>query len=198
MGLNLFIIGVIVICVSMLWSEGFWSNSLSMINAIFAATLASNYFEPVAKFMDKQFPSLTYFWDFLSLWGLFAIFMLFLRIATDMLSRTKVRFKLPVEQAGRAGFGLATGWVMACFFLFTVHTAPLAQVSFGGAFQETPTSSNFFLSPDRLWLGYLQSRSDSVLSKSDKQVFDPKGEFVLKYGERRHIFEDQPKLKVNR
>ena len=160
MMLNVFVLAIIIVCIAMMLSEGLWSNTISLVNTILAAMLATNYFEPVANFCEDKFPSYTYFWDFLALWGLFAFGYTLIRAVTDKLSRTRVRFKKPVEQFGRIGVAALTGWVMVCFFLFSLHTAPLVRNSFGGAFQKTPSASNFFLSPDRLWLGFMQSRSD--------------------------------------
>ncbi len=196
MMLNIFIFAIIITCIAMMLSEGLWSNTLSLINTVIAAIIATNYFEPLAKFLDEQAPSYTYFWDFLSLWGLFALSVTVLRTATDQFSQTRVRFKKPVEQFGRIGVAAVTGWVVVCFFLLSLHTAPLVRNHFGGAFQKTPTSSNFFLSPDRLWLGFMQSRSQGALATSPPNVFDPQSEFILKYGARREQFSKMPTLRV--
>jgi hypothetical protein len=85
-----------------------------------------------------------------------------------------------------------------CLFLFSVHTAPLARTCFGGAFQATPTSSNFPLSPDRLWLGFLQSRSEKALAKSEPVVFDKDSEFIIRYAERRQRFSEIPTMRVRK
>ena len=55
---------------------------------LLAMMLAFNYFEPLAAMLDGMEPSYTYLWDFLALWGLFAISFGLLRVVTDMLSRT--------------------------------------------------------------------------------------------------------------
>lgn len=199
MMLNVFVFGIIAIIVAMTWSEGFWSNLLSWLNATFAAIIATNLFEPAANFMESQAPSLTYFWDFIVLWVIFAFVFGALRATTDQLSTTQIRFKMPVEVAGRTIFGLLTAWVVVCFFLFSLHVAPLARTSFGKAFAVSPTSSNFFLSPDRLWLGFMQSRSKEggALSRSTPVPFDPNSEFILKYGQRRHNFENMSKMTID-
>ena len=187
---------IIAICVAMNLNEGMWGNSLTMFNAIFAAMIATNLFEAVAAFFSDTFPSYTYFADFLALWAVFCVALLVLELGVSFISRTKVRFKLPVEQAGRIVFGLLAGWVIVCFFLFSLHTAPTVRNSFGKAFAETPTSTHFFVSPDRLWLGFVQSRSENALATSPPNVFDEKSEFILKYGQRRKNFEDVPTLRV--
>ena len=188
MMLTIFVLAIIIICIAMMLAEGLWSNTLSLINTIFGAIIATNYYENLADFFEGYFPTLTYWWDFLALWALFALSVGLIRELTDRLSRTRVRFKKPIEQSGRVAAAALTGWVVVCFFLFSLHTAPLSRNSFGGAFQETPTASNFFLSPDRLWLGFMQSRSEGALATSPPNVFDPKSEFILKYGERRERY----------
>ncbi len=187
---------IIALCVAMNLNEGMWTNALKMFNALFAAMIATNLFEPAAAFLAETFPSITYFADFLALWGIFCLAMGALDLATGFISRTKIRFKLPVEQAGRIVFGALLGWVIVCFFVFTLHTAPTVRSSFGKTFAETPTSTHFFVSPDRLWLGFMQSRSENALANSPPSVFDEKSEFILKYGQRRKNFEDVPGLKV--
>ena len=100
MMLNVFVLVIVALIVSMTWSEGLWGNLLSMLNAFFAAIIATNVFEPAANFMDGQAPSLTYFWDFLMLWLIFGFTYGILRAITDQISPTRVRFKLPVEAGG--------------------------------------------------------------------------------------------------
>lgn len=197
MWLTIFCVAIILIVVSMTWTEGLWSNLLSMFNAIFAGIIATNLFEPVAQKFDDYAPSFTYFADFLMLWLIFAVSFAILRAITEGLSKTRVRFKLPLEIGGRALFGFLTGWVVVCFFLFSLHTAPLARNAFGGAFGATPNASHFFLTPDHLWLGFIQSRSEGAFAKSTPNPFDPKSEFILKYGERRHRLEQLPGMTVD-
>jgi uncharacterized membrane protein required for colicin V production len=195
--LNITLIVIIAICVSMTWTEGLWTNTLSALNVLFSAIIASMYYEPLATFFDSQAPSYTYFMDFLAAWSLFCFAFLFLRTIAETLSPARVRFKLPVDKLGGGVAGLAIGWFLVMFFLFTVHVAPLNRTPFRGTFAKTPTANTFFfLAPDRLWLGFLQSRSAGTLATSNPNVFDPKSEFVLKYGERRERFSKEKKMRV--
>lgn len=195
--LTVVVLVIIALIVSMTLTEGLWGNLLSMVNAIFAAIIATNLFEPAADFLDGQAPSMTYFADFLMLWLIFAFTFGVLRAITDQISMTRVRFKMPVEATGRILFGLLTAWVVVSFFLFSLHTAPLPRVHFGGSFGQSPDSSNFFLDPDRLWLGFIQSRSKGAFATSEPNVFDPESEFILKYGERRQRFDELPGMTVD-
>lgn len=196
--LTVFLLCVVAITFAMLWTEGLWGNALSMFNVFFAATIASNVYEPVANFMDSQADSLTYFWDFLALWLVFALSFAVLRAITDQISQTRIRFRMPVELGGRAVFGGLTAWYVVTFLLFSLHTAPTARSSFRGEFQPEPKSTNFFVGPDRMWLGFLQSRSGEggAMASSTPNPFDPQSEFILKYGQRRQNFSEFNTLAV--
>lgn len=197
MMLTVFVLAIMAIIVSMTLTEGCWGNLLMLVNTVFAAIIATNLFEPAANFMDGQAPGFTYFWDFLMLWLLFGFSFGVLRAVTDQISQTRVRFKMPVEATGRILFGLLTGWVVVCFFMFSLHTAPLVRNHFGKAFGKAPDARNFFLDPDRLWLGFMQSRSEGAFARSEPRVFDPDSEFILKYGERRERFSNLPGMTVD-
>ena len=190
---------IIAIVVAMTWSEGLWSNLLGFVNTLLAAIMATNLYEPAARFMEGKAPSLSYFWDYLCIWMLFAFLCGVLRAITEQISLTRVRFNKPVEIGGSAVFGFLTAWIVVCLFLFSLHTAPLVRSPFKGSFAAEPTSSNFFLSPDRLWLGFMQSRSEEggALSRSTAVPFDPKSDYILKYGARRHQFSKMKTMTVD-
>jgi hypothetical protein len=121
--------------------------------------------------------------DFLVLWLLFAIAFGILRAFTDTLSRESVEFDLPVEIGGRSVLALACGWVMVCFVAFSLHMAPLNSAAPLGAFA-TPNSKTFAAaSPDRMWLGYMYSRSRPAAFGGNQ--FDPNTDFLLRYRDRR-------------
>jgi len=197
-----------------LYPEGMWGNALMLINVVTAALLATNYWEPVSRMLESAAPTFTYFWDFLALWGLFAIFLGIMRAVTDMLSRTKVRFIKIADNIGSGFFAAWVGWVMVCFVAFTLHTAPLARNFFFGGFD--PQARMFAgLAPDRQWLGFVQWASRGPLSRTQSQgeqqrgaygadsspaeqklaVFDRRAEFIPKYATRRQNLENYVKEK---
>ena len=177
---------VFFVCLAMMWNEGMWSNALTVVNVTFAAMVATNYYEPLADWLDGQLPSYTYIMDYLSLWALFAIAFSILRYVTDSLSQYRVRFRMPIEHTGRVLFAAWTGWVIVCFSCFALHTAPLARSPFRGSFQSQPQDNNFLgFAPDRMWLAFMQSRSEGALSRTEPRVFDPRSDFIYKYGARR-------------
>ncbi len=183
---------ILFICVAMTYAEGMWSNAIRLINIVTAALLATNFFEPVAKLADGWAPKLTYLWDFLALWGLFALAMLVLRTSTDQISRVKVRFPERVDQIGGTLFALWVGWVFLCFAMMTLHTAPLARHFLFDGFQPEQRMV-LGMAPDRQWLGFMQKMSLGTFCRSATReewrkqecVFDPHAEFMPKYTARR-------------
>lgn len=195
MFLTVLILIVMMICIALLWNEGMWGNALTFINVLIAGLLATSYFEPVAGFMEQRMPSFTYAVDFLAIWGVFALALLILRTTTDQISKHKVRFKMPVEVGGRIGFAILTAWVFACFFVATLHLAPLARTAIRGSFEPTMMGTRFLgLSPDRYWLAFVHSRSKGALARREPRPFDAEGDFIPKYAARRMAFESYNKV----
>jgi hypothetical protein len=187
---------VFVACFAGLFNSGLWSNTLTLINVVTSALLATNYFEPLAGWFDKLYPPGTYAYDFAAIWLIFGVSMMALRAATDVASKVKVRFLQPVDQAGSYLFACWIAWVMVCFTTMTLHTAPLARNFLGGAFQPEPDSRMFFgLAPDRLWLSWVHKESKGSFCRLRQLVpFDAQGDFILRYGSRREEFEKQMSL----
>ena len=118
---------VLLACVATLYTDGMWSNAIRLINVVTAALLATNFFEPAARWLDDWEPSYTYVWDFLALWGLFGLFMTIFGELTDRVSQVKVRFLKIADRIGSRLLALWIGWVMVCFTMMTLHTAPLGR-----------------------------------------------------------------------
>ena len=152
------LLALLVLIVALLYPTGLWGNVLNLVNAVIAGLLATNLWEPVAGKIKSIMPSLVFVVDIFVLWLLFAVIFFAMRFATDNVSKIKVRFSKPVELGGNILFAAWTAWVVVCFATFTLHTAPLSREFMGGGFQaEQPMF--FGLSPDRMWLGFVQKMS---------------------------------------
>jgi hypothetical protein len=191
------------VCVASLHSGGIWGNAIALVNVVTAALLATNFWEPLADWLQQQEATYTYIWDFVAIWGLFAVAMIVMRTLTDTLSRVKVRFKKSFDMPGGLFLAAWTGWVMVCFTLMTLHTAPLARNFLYGAFQEKPDSRMFFgLAPDRKWLGFVHKHSLGGLGRAappgqaNTHEFDQNGDYIYKYAARRARFEQQLDVRV--
>jgi hypothetical protein len=182
----LFLLVVLLATGAAVWVQGLWNGVVTLVNLILAAAIASSFFEPIAKALEGvsgDVKSYTYLLDFILIWILFAIAFGILRAITDALSSKAVDFPLPVEIAGRSILAIACGWVMVCFVAFTLQMAPLNSPNPLGAWA-TPTSKAFGpLAPDRLWLGFLYSRSRPAAFGG--QQFDKDANFLIKYHDRR-------------
>jgi hypothetical protein len=179
---------IFALCVGFLLAGGLWSNALTLFSVIFAALLATSYWEPLADWLEHQWRESKYLCDFAAIWLIFALSFSLLRAVTDAISKVKVRFKRPVDVAGAIFFACWVGWIMVCFTSMTLHTAPLAQ-NFLSAFPNPQQKMFFGLAPDRMWLGFAQKASNDALSCSPPNTFDPQGDFIFKYSQRRADYE---------
>jgi hypothetical protein len=192
MTLGIILIVICFIVIAMMWTEGLWTNALSLFNVTLAGIVASAWFEPFADTLEDSLPGFTYILDYLSFWMIFAIGFNVFRAVTDAISKFKVRFRKPIEPIGTIIFALLTSWVMVCIFTASLHIAPLGLSPFKGGFAKEPNSPCFFgLSPDKYWWAFVHSRSLGALSSGTP--FDETGEFVLKYGARRHTLQQHNK-----
>lgn len=190
--LTLLLIVLLVAVVGTLGRDGVWSNTLVFVNVTIAALLATCFFEPLARIMASLLPAAAYLVDIVAIWLLFAVSYLVLRGVTDFLSKTKVRFHKPLDLGGGILMALWTGWVLVCFTVTSLHTAPLGREFLGFS----PESRMFFgQAPDRQWLAFVQQVSRGGWGRSGPSsdpeafVFDPGAEFMLKYATRRSLFE---------
>src|SRR4030095_5700602 len=122
---------------------------------------ATSFYEPICTAIEGigAAKTYTYLLDFVVLWILFAIVFGILRAITDSLSKKQVQFEMPVEMAGRSLLAVVCGWLMVCFVAFSLQMAPLNSPSPLGAWSTTSAKTFGPVSPDRLWLGFIDSRA---------------------------------------
>jgi len=194
---------VFLACLAILWTEGMWSNAIGLINVVTSALLATNYWEPTARWLENfsaNFKTYTFIWDFLALWGLFVLFLSLFRLATDLLSRVRVRFLKVVNIAGGVFFAAWIGWVMVGFTATSLHLVPLGRTYFLGSFVPESRAG----ASETWWLGFVQRESRGVYCRTasealkqrypdwqqeETRTFDPRGEFMPKYATRRAILQ---------
>jgi hypothetical protein len=195
--LNVCLAIVFLVCVLMSLASGLWGNLIMIFNVMVAALIATSYFEPLAGFLEEQMPSYKFFVDFLAMWAIFALSAIVLRTITDSLSQVKVRFKKPVEMGGGLFCGAVVGWLMVCFTLFSLHTAPLGQTFLGGGF--VPGTDMFLgMAPDRQWGRFAQGQSNvesGPLTAGEQFNIQ---DYMEEYRQRRAAFEAEPGLRTRR
>ena len=179
-----------------LWREGLWSTAIMFLNILAAATFATAWYETLVAFLLKRgLSSYDYLLDFLCLWGLFAVILLVLRETSDRVSRTKVRFRKPVEMFGCPLVAAAAAWVVVCFTAASLHTTALPR----DVIQATPEARMFFgLAPDRRWLQWVRGSTLRGPFARKEHAFDAEADFVVRYATRRKQLEAEQELRVRR
>jgi hypothetical protein len=170
---------VFAICMAAVWFHGVWGATITLINTLLAAMIATNYFEGAAAAVADLggSPALAAHADFAMLWLIFFLSFAFLRIFSDLLTKHRVKFiNKWVEMAGRTIVAAWVAWVMVVFVSFSLLTLPASADAMG--LQATPQSGAGLLSPTRKWLGFVYTRSRQSLSGNE---FDPQADFLLRY-----------------
>ena len=128
------------------WFMGLWSNLLTLVVLLLSGLIATNYFEPLASYLDKPvvggppaisaMATYTYLLDFICFWSLFLVSLFGLRVTTDILSRHRIRFNYWVEIVGRSVLSLWVAWIFVSIVAFSLQLSPLPAATV----QATPNS----------------------------------------------------------
>ena len=111
-----------------------------------------------------------------------------------------MRFLKIVDQVGGTAFSLVIGWVMVCFTLMSLNTAPLAKNFLVGSFQ--PGKAMFFgTAPDHEWIAFAWTMWHGPLCRGTTAADETTDyrqfikQFIDRYDERRGEVEKaaQPK-----
>lgn len=191
--ISLVLLGIFVAVSFALWREGPWSGLIMLLNVLLAASLATAWYPVVVARLEPLLASYAYLLDFIALQGTFCVLLLFMREITDRLSRTRVRFRKPVELAAGPLVAMLTAWVVVCFTAASLHTAPVPRA----LIQPTPEARMFFgLAPDRRWLAWVRGSSARGPFADSDHVFDRDADFILRYADRRKALESEEALRV--
>ena len=190
---NIFLLVVFVAVTLLLARDGLWDGLVMLPSVLLAASLATAWFESLTTVLEKALPSYTYLLDFFSIWTIFCVVLLGLREVTDRVSRTKVKYRRPVELVGAPLVAAVVAWVMVAFTAASLHTAALPR----DLVQPTPESRMFFgLSPDRKWLSWVRNASRAGPFSNVAHPFDRDADFILRYANRRQKIEAEKSLRV--
>jgi uncharacterized membrane protein required for colicin V production len=193
-------LAVLFASLAMMVREGLWSNTITLINVIVSGLAAFGLYSPLATRLDEQLNGqFTYVLDFLCLWVIFLVVMLICRSLTGLASRTRLRFKYPIDAIGGPLVGLIAAWVLAGFVMATLHTSPMPKNAFGGKLVHSDVNSASGLtSPDAAWLRFVERVSpQEALGPTDTDGFSAAA-FVQIYEDHRTKFETASGLRVNR
>jgi len=189
---------------AMMVREGLWSNAISLVNILVSGLVAFAFYSPLAIYLDELLDGeYTYMIDFVCIWLLFVVTMVICRAATGFASRTRMRFKNPIDPVGGPLVGLVAAWALSAFVMATLHTAPMGKDAFGGGLVHTKSdveSRSSLLAPDLGWLRFVDrvTRPDAF-GHAGRDVFSPWG-FVSIYADHREKYDKAkpPWIRVRR
>jgi uncharacterized membrane protein required for colicin V production len=161
-----------------LMSEGLWGSALMFFNVLFAALIAFNFYEPLAQLIvDNAGPEsfISSFADSLCMMVLFVVSLLLLRLATETLSPSMVRFPTPLYHLGRIIFGLGGALVMMAMLLLGYEASPVQKKMLGVMdYKHKPFFSERF---DRDFLAFFQYSTGYTFARNGAGEPDPAREF---------------------
>jgi hypothetical protein len=180
--------------------EGLWSNAITLINIIISGLVAFGFYMPLVIYMDEMTDGRhTYWLDFAVMWALFAAAMVVCRAAASAASKTRMRFKNPIDPVGGPLAGLIAAWVLASFTLSTLHVSPMPKDAFSGKLTYTDVkSAPLITAPDAAWLRFVERMSQPTALGSGSTARFSANAFLKIYQDRREKFEKAEKLIVPR
>ena len=187
--------------VAMMVREGLWSNTLTLVNILISGIAAFAFYPPLVVYLDESVTDgqHTYWLDFAVLWALFCVAMVICRSLTAAFSKTRMRFKYPIDDVGGPLVGFIAAWMLASFTMATFHAAPLPKDIFGEKLTYASVDSvSGFSQPDATWLKFFQTVSDASAFGSDSTGRFTANGFVKIYDDRRGKFDKAPSLIVKR
>ncbi len=193
--INAIIVFLILGLTYALTSEGLWGSALMFFNVLFAALIAFNFYEPLARLIDSTGIGWG-FSDTLCLMLLFSITTLILRMTTETIAPAQVRFPMPIYHAGRLLFGLAGASVTMAVIILAFHCAPVNKRILGVVnYNSRPP---FGLGLDHQFLGLFQRESGAVFTHySSNGQRDPYGEYGGPNKLRLNLFDPKAEWLIN-
>jgi len=146
------------------WFQGLWSNCVTFVNILIAALLAWSLFEPITNKLQESMSNFGYLLDIIVVWLLFMLIYGFLRIITDRISKTRLRFPPMFELIGRSVMAVANAYLLTMFMAATLHAAPLEQEPFQGAWPPSLAG----LQPDTQFFGLVGNLSRGSMSSGNE------------------------------
>ena len=186
--------------IAMMVREGLWSNSITLVNIIISGLAAFGFYSPLVIYLDEMSDGEhTYWLDFAVIWVLFAVVMIVCRVLTAAASKTRMRFKNPIDPIGSCAAAVLSAWTLAAFALATLHMSPMPKDAFSGKLlHDDIESASFVTSPDAAWLRFVEKMSQpSALGSGGTTVFEAE-QFVKIYEDRREKLQTIQSLIVDR
>jgi uncharacterized membrane protein required for colicin V production len=193
---------VVFAALAMMVREGLWSNTITLVTIIVAGLIAFGFYSPLVVYLNEEVTDgqHTYWLDFAVIWALYCVAFVILRVLTSGASKTRMRFKHPIDPVGGPLVGLLAAWVLAAFTLATLHVSPMPKDAFGGKLANATNVGVAlpFTSPDAAWLRFVERMSlPHALGSGSTQDFVASN-WVGFYSKRRAAFEKSTDFIVDR
>lgn len=189
--INGLLLAVFVVVTGLLVREGLWRALLGFLNVLFAASIATAWFGPLAGLLAGYLPSFGYLVDFLAMWSIFCLVLVVARAIIETVAPSRIEFPQLVERIGVGVPAAFAGWVCMAFAAASLHTAPMPR----DVVQPTPEARLFFgIGPDRKWLSWVRNASLSGPFSRPDGAFDRDADFILRYADRRQRLEAEETL----
>ncbi len=195
--------GIIVFAaLAMMVREGLWSNTITLFSIIIAGLIAFGFYSPIVVYVNEEMTDgqHTYWLDYAILWALYAVAIILLKALAGAASRTRMRFKHPIDSIGGPLVGFIAAWVLASFALATLHVSPMPKDAFGGGLvkDNDMATASAFMQPDAAWLRFIERMSaDTSFGSASTTGFTAKT-WVKFYSERRAALEKSTDFIVDR
>ncbi len=174
-GINFLVLALTLGLAYALTSEGLWGAALMFFNVVFGGLVAFNFYEPLAALIDKTGIGWG-FSDTLSMLGIFCAATGILRMTTETIAPSMVRFPPAVYHAGRLIFGLAGAAVTMAIVLLAFHAAPVHKKILNVIRYDTKPP--FGMGFDHQWLGFFQHSTGAIFAQYGQGQRDP----FMEYG----------------
>lgn len=186
------ILGVATLLIVLAVSYAFLNTDLltgfaMLVNVILAGIITFNYFEPVAREVDAYLRGsfLQGYEDSFSMVSIFCLTLLGLRFITNEIAPNEIVFPSLIQQGGACLCGVMTGYLVAGFLTCVLMTIPWHENFLGYDPIVRPAAADHvvrrLVPPDRVWLALMNYASRAGFSRSEDNVFDKRGTFVLRY-----------------
>ncbi len=189
-------VGIVVLILGItyaLMSEGLWGAALMFFNVIFAGMIAFNFYEPLALQVASNVSFAAVYADSVCMMLIFAISLGLLRVATDSLAPTMVRFPKPLYELGRIFFAAGTACITVGILLLALEASPISKKVLG--YIDYKAEPPFKMGLDRRFLaffhystGYPFARYGSGYSDTEfpnTYVFDREAKWLLEHQQAR-------------
>ena len=174
---DLIVLGLVAGMTYALMSEGLWGAALMFFNALFASLITFNFYEALAQVIIANVGSETVssFADSLSMMLIYCVSLVLLRLTTESIAPTMVRFPTPVYHLGRIVFGLGGALVTIAMVLLAYQASPVQKKMLGVMdYKYKPFYTERF---DRDFLAFFQYTTGYTFARNGVGEADPSGEF---------------------